>query len=198
MDELVRQAMARWPDVPAAWGWLRLDARGHWYLVDRNAPDFDPLAPAPGTRVAHEGLIGFIARNYLGDGSGRWHFQNGPQQVFVDVDVAPLVLRVLPVAAATPAGLVTHTGLAVTTVTKALVDPHGHVLLATDLGPGVVHDLDLGELLEDDQPDESRPQLRVAGARLVAQPCTDPQESLGFVARPRDQDSPGVVARPRG
>lgn len=28
MDEIVRQAMARWPNVPYCFGWLRLDARG--------------------------------------------------------------------------------------------------------------------------------------------------------------------------
>ncbi|HMN64893.1 MAG TPA: DUF2946 family protein, partial [Burkholderiaceae bacterium] len=41
MDEQVLHAMARWPDVPAVWGWLRLDRRGRWLLVDRGRPGFD-------------------------------------------------------------------------------------------------------------------------------------------------------------
>ena len=35
MDELVQQAMAKWPNVPHCYGWLGLDARGRWYLRDR-------------------------------------------------------------------------------------------------------------------------------------------------------------------
>ena len=30
MDQSVKDAIARWPDVPAAYGWLSLDARGRW------------------------------------------------------------------------------------------------------------------------------------------------------------------------
>jgi hypothetical protein len=30
MDDIVKQAMAKWPNVPACHGWLGLDARGHW------------------------------------------------------------------------------------------------------------------------------------------------------------------------
>ena len=32
MDETVIRAMAKWPDVPAVWGWLSLDRRGVWKL----------------------------------------------------------------------------------------------------------------------------------------------------------------------
>ena len=34
MDDIVKQAMAKWPNVPACWGWLGLDARGNWWLRD--------------------------------------------------------------------------------------------------------------------------------------------------------------------
>ena len=34
MDDIVKQAMAKWPNVPHAYGWLGLDARGNWYLRD--------------------------------------------------------------------------------------------------------------------------------------------------------------------
>ena len=32
MDQSVKDALARWPDVPAVYGWLSLDARGRWRL----------------------------------------------------------------------------------------------------------------------------------------------------------------------
>ena len=32
MDDIVLQAMVKWPKVPACYGWLGLDARGRWYL----------------------------------------------------------------------------------------------------------------------------------------------------------------------
>ena len=34
MEEIVLQAMKKWPNVPDCYGWLGLDARGHWYLRD--------------------------------------------------------------------------------------------------------------------------------------------------------------------
>ena len=37
MDDLVKQAMAKWPNVPDAYGWLGLGMRGDWYLRDEAA-----------------------------------------------------------------------------------------------------------------------------------------------------------------
>ena len=34
MDDAVRQALARWPDVPDCFGWLSLSRRGEWQLPD--------------------------------------------------------------------------------------------------------------------------------------------------------------------
>jgi hypothetical protein len=34
MDEVVRAALKKWPNVPACYGWLALDARGDWYMRD--------------------------------------------------------------------------------------------------------------------------------------------------------------------
>ena len=34
MDDMVRAALKKWPDVPACTGWLALDARGDWYMRD--------------------------------------------------------------------------------------------------------------------------------------------------------------------
>ncbi len=77
MDALVARSMAKWPDVPAVYGWLELDRRGQWRIK--------------GERIAHEGLRDFIARNYQADERGRWYFQNGPQRVFVRLACTPLV-----------------------------------------------------------------------------------------------------------
>ena len=34
MDDIVRQAMSKWPNVPACVGWLGLDSRGQWHMRD--------------------------------------------------------------------------------------------------------------------------------------------------------------------
>ena len=34
MDEIVKQALKKWPNVPHCYGWLALDARGDWYMRD--------------------------------------------------------------------------------------------------------------------------------------------------------------------
>ena len=37
MDDIVRAAMVKWPNVPDCFGWLGLDARGNWYMRDDRA-----------------------------------------------------------------------------------------------------------------------------------------------------------------
>jgi len=99
MDDMVKAAMKKWPNVPACYGWLGLDAKGDWYMRDdaaQNAGPFgEPDSPkvAKGARLQHHGLIEFIKRNYQADASGCWYFQNGPQKVYVDLEAAPWVLH---------------------------------------------------------------------------------------------------------
>ncbi|NDD64430.1 MAG: DUF2946 family protein, partial [Acidobacteria bacterium] len=145
MDDDVLRAKSRWPDVPAAWGWLYLDRRGQWRLIDRGAPGFDPVADARGEPIRHAALIDFIARNYACTAQGQWFFQNGPQQVFVDLELAPIIFRV----ASSPTGavLLTHTGERVARVGKLGADADGNVWALTDLGPGVLDDRQLATLL---------------------------------------------------
>ena len=58
MDDLVRQAMVKWPNVPDCFGWLGLDSRGQWYMRDDRAqalgedfaPSLHPVAVAAGRR----------------------------------------------------------------------------------------------------------------------------------------------------
>ena len=32
MDEMVARSLAKWPNVPAVFGWLELDRRGNWRI----------------------------------------------------------------------------------------------------------------------------------------------------------------------
>jgi len=132
MDELVLRGMAKWPNVPAVYGWLSLDRRGHWLLK--------------GERVANPGIAAFFGRNYDHDDQGRWFFQNGPQRVFVTLDYTPFVFRLDATADAAPAWIA-HSGTPVAAVHGAYIDDAGLLLLDTDLGIGLVHDADLDRLL---------------------------------------------------
>ncbi|NCZ59905.1 MAG: DUF2946 family protein, partial [Betaproteobacteria bacterium] len=147
MDEAVLKAMARWPDIPAVFGWLLLDPRGGWRLVQRDAPNFDPIVHKRGEPITSPSIIDFIGRNYARDDKGRWFWQNGPQRVFVELEAAPLIFRVLE-SANTPTSkqLVTHTGYRVERIKDPCVDLHGRFYLATEHGPGMIHDLDLAQL----------------------------------------------------
>ena len=132
MDETVLRAMAKWPNVPAVYGWLALDRRGNW-LIKRET-------------IGNAALNAFITRNYLHDNAGCWYFQNGPQQVFVDLDYTPFIYRVTSALDA-PLALATHLGEAVNTLHGAWIDEQGALLIHTDRGIGLVHDQDLDPLL---------------------------------------------------
>lgn len=137
MDDIVRQAMAKWPHVPYCYGWLALDARGGWYLRDDQIQATGPFPQAKGSLLQHDKLIDFIQRNYEPDDAGQWYFQNGPQRVYVELEATPLILRV-----GSDFSVTTHTGRAVQ-VSQCLVDEAGRLYLATDLGLGLVHSLDM-------------------------------------------------------
>ena len=145
MDDIVRQAIAKWPNVPDCYGWLGLDARGSWYMRDDRTQALGPFAAAAGGSVAskgsqlrHEKLIDFIQRNYECDARGCWFFQNGPQRVYVELEAAPYVWRVQP-----DLSVAAHTGHPAK-VQQCVLDETGRVYLATDLGFGLVHTLDTG------------------------------------------------------
>jgi hypothetical protein len=140
MDEIVRAALKKWPDVPACYGWLALDARGDWYLRDDRVQAAGPFPAIKGSRIEHDKLREFIGRNYLADDAGRWFFQNGPQRVFVELEAAPWVWRLSP--AGDTSEVCAHTGEAAK-VESAWLDEHGRLFLATDLGLGIVHTQDM-------------------------------------------------------
>lgn len=141
MDEIVKQAMAKWPHVPHCYGWLGLDARGDWYLRDAATQAAGPFAQAKGERIEHEKLRAFITRNYSVDARGCWFFQNGPQRVYVELETSPVVWRLdAQRQVQAPNGEVVQ-------ATQCLTDEAGHVyLLASWQGQpvlGLVHSLDV-------------------------------------------------------
>ena len=111
MDEIVKAALKKWPNVPACYGWLALDARGDWYMRDDRVQAAGPFPRIKGSRIEHDKLIEFIERNYERDADGAWFFQNGPQRVFVALDYAPFVYRVAG-AEGGPDEIEAHTGRA--------------------------------------------------------------------------------------
>ena len=140
MDEIVKAALKKWPNVPHCYGWLALDARGDWYMRDDRIQAAGPFPQVKGSRIRHDKLLAFIHRNYARDERGAWFFQNGPQRVYVQLEAAPYVWRV---DGAAPWGLNAHTGEA-TTARSAWLDEHGRLFLDTTLGFGLVHTLDMG------------------------------------------------------
>lgn len=140
MDEIVKAALRKWPNVPHCYGWLALDARGHWYLRDDQIRAAGPFPQIKGSRIAHEKLREFIHRNYAHDEQGAWFFQNGPQRVYVQLEAAPWVWRLQWLGATLV--VVSHTGRPAQ-VQSVWLDEAGRLFLHTDLGFGIVHTQDV-------------------------------------------------------
>jgi len=130
MDDIVKQALAKWPNVPNCYGWLALDARGHWRMRDERAQHLD----LPGDKLTNAALVGFINRNYAADERGCWYFQNGPQRVYVELAATPFIVRTDPVA-----GWLLHTGATMPAIDSVVLTDTGAVILQ---GDGVVAQLD--------------------------------------------------------
>ncbi|HRI18452.1 MAG TPA: DUF2946 family protein, partial [Burkholderiaceae bacterium] len=134
MDDIVRAALKKWPNVPACYGWLALDARGDWYMRDDRVQAAGPFPAVKGSRILHDKLREFIERNYLADAAGCWYFQNGPQRVYVELEAAPWVWRLAPTGAT--ARVLSHAGNTAQ-VESAWLDERGRLFLGTDLGLGI-------------------------------------------------------------
>jgi len=128
MDAAVVAAMARWPNVPALYGWLSLDRRGQWRLQ--------------GEPIRHSGMVAFFSRNYAATPNGEWFSQNGPQRVFVSLDYTPWVLRWNE-----EEGFLCHTGEPACEPSGAWLDEEGSLLVAFSAGIGLVCDQDLPALI---------------------------------------------------
>ncbi|WP_310610970.1 DUF2946 family protein [Limnohabitans sp.] len=137
MDDLVQQAMAKWPNVPDCYGWLGLDARGDWYMRDDAVQALGPFTKSKGSRLVHEKLIAFIGRNYAPDKQGQWFFQNGPQRVYVELEATPWIWRLQP-----DGSIQSHVGH-LARMQRCIVDEHGRLYLDTEQGFGLVHTQDV-------------------------------------------------------
>ncbi|MDB5820706.1 MAG: hypothetical protein JWQ11_4346 [Rhizobacter sp.] len=149
MDDLVKAALKKWPNVPACYDWLALDARGGWYMRDDRVQAQGRFPAVKGSRIEHDKLLEFIGRNYGVDEQGAWFFQNGPQRVYVALEAAPWVWRIAGAEAAVadaadgvgPA-ITSHTGVSAA-YRSGWLDELGRLFLATDQGLGIVHTLDM-------------------------------------------------------
>ncbi len=182
MDEIVKAALKKWPQVPHCYGWLALDARGDWYMRDDRIQHAGPFPQVKGSRILHRKLVEFIERNYEPDAQGCWYFQNGPQRVYVQLEAAPWVWRVRWDGLAPE--LRSHTGLAAVAAT-AWLDAQGRLYLACDLGFGIIHSQDM---LDAAQAVESG--LWLPQALDIAQAA----QRFGFVLAPQ----PGAKKPPAG
>nr|WP_314545299.1 DUF2946 family protein [uncultured Massilia sp.] len=138
MDDIVIQAMAKWPNVPHCYGWLALDARGTWRMRDEAAQ----RAGSPGDKLTNEALVGFINRNYLHDARGCWYFQNGPQRVYVNLEATPFIARTDPVH-----GFLLQTGQPFGTPEEVFITEAGAIVLRTGDVTAQVDDRDVAQLL---------------------------------------------------
>ncbi len=140
MDKSVLDALARWPDVPAVYGWLSLSARGQWRLH----PDGKAILGGAGEPIENKQILRFIDRNYSHDTDGRWFFQNGPQRVFVRIDAAPLVIAVDDAR-----GIFnSHNGYPIEIIDFWLIDDDGHLFFQSPSGAGQIVDKDLARLVD--------------------------------------------------
>ena len=143
MDDIVKQALIKWPHVPHCCGWLGLDARGNWFMRDDRAQALGPFAggtaDSKGSQLKHEKLIEFINRNYEHDSQGQWFFQNGPQRVYVELESTPLIWRV-----SEDFSICDHTGKP-GRLQRVLLDEEGRLYLDADSGIGLVHTMDMNQ-----------------------------------------------------
>ncbi len=142
MDDIVKQALIKWPNVPDCYGWLGLDARGNWYVRDESVQARGLFSNGPrqirGSRLEHARLIEFIGRNYAPDASGQWFFQNGPQRVYVELEATPFIWHL------DSAFNVSSHNACSAQVRSAVLDEDGRLYLQTDIGFGLVHSMDMG------------------------------------------------------
>jgi hypothetical protein len=127
MDEIVVRSLAKWPNVPAVYGWLDLDRRGNWLIK--------------GERIGNVALREFIGRNYAADARGCWFFQNGPQRVYVRLAYTPFVVHY------EGERLVDHCGQEFPAA-GAFLDDEGSVLIHGRRGIALLDDRDLERYAE--------------------------------------------------
>jgi hypothetical protein len=141
VDEIVARSLAKWPNVPAVYGWLSLDRRGNWRIKDE--------------KIGNDALREFIGRNYEPDAQGCWFFQNGPQRVYVRLAYTPLVVHFEGDA------LIDHCGKPFGAPLAVFLDDEGSVLVHGQRGIALVDDRDLDRYAE-----EGETLQRIIGSEL--------------------------------
>jgi hypothetical protein len=143
MDEIVLAALKKWPQVPHCFDWLALDARGDWYMRDEATQAHGPFPTSKGSKIDHPALKAFIERNYQSDERGAWYFQNGPQRVYVTLEVAPWIWRLESISDKSDRRVMSHTGR-LAHLQTAWQDADGRLFFQSDIGLGLVHTQDMG------------------------------------------------------
>jgi hypothetical protein len=191
MDDIVRQALAKWPNVPHCTGWLMLDRRGNWRMRDDEAQ----ARGLPGEPIRHTALLAFINRNYEADANGQWFFQNGPQRVYVELAYTPWVVRLAEAGGDEgKLSLTDQAGNAFEPAAAWLDDEGGVLFTDTSEPPRIAvlhdHDLDLFSVHADVAEDGRSGQFHWrADATLPLQSVShsDVAARFGFVASPAAQ-----------
>jgi hypothetical protein len=138
MDDIVKQAMSKWPDVPYCYGWLALDGRGAWRMRNERVQQTGLL----GDKIQNPAMRAFIARNYAYDTRGCWFFQNGPQRVYVNLLSTPYIAHTDP-----GQGFVLHTGEPISLLDSAWITEEGQLILVANEKVAQVDDRDMAEFL---------------------------------------------------
>ena len=178
MDEQVIAAMARWPDVPAVFGWLSLTETGHWRLH----PQGDALqeSAGPGEEITSPQILAFMNRNYAADELGQWYFQNGPQRVYVRLDAAPYIAHTTTEASSGRFMLRTHTGLDIRELLALYLTPTGHLYAATDRGAALIAGRDLPAFLDALQTHTSASGAKEEDVNEALSRCLEKQETVAL------------------
>lgn len=127
MDKATIQARIKWPNIPRCYGWLSLDRRGSWRLKN----EFAQQHQLPGEEVVHPALKRAIQTHIAIDANHQYFFQNGPQQVYIDLAYTPYIVRLIP-DAEHGWSLQTHL-LQMVEPTRCLLDEKGNILFACHL-----------------------------------------------------------------
>ena len=128
-DDYIVKMMAKWPNVPEVYGWLKINKRGEWLIKEQS--------------ISHLRIKNFLNRNYFTDSNGNWFVQNGPQRVYVELEYTPYVFRIRD-----HSFIYTTTGKKVTQIKSFLLDEQGNILIFSELGLGLVYDKDLSQVVE--------------------------------------------------
>lgn len=128
-DDYLEKVMAKWPNVPEVYGWLKMNKRGEWLIKEQS--------------ISHLRIKNFLNRNYFSDSNGNWFVQNGPQRVYVELEYTPHVYRIRDYSF-----IYTTNGKKVGQVKSFLLDEQGNILIYSELGLGLVYDKDLSQVVE--------------------------------------------------